>query len=66
VATHPNAQRRGVGRQMVADALRYAWQVGATGVSLNTQTSNAVARRLYESLGFHPTGGTISVLVCRL
>ncbi|MCU0500812.1 MAG: GNAT family N-acetyltransferase [Anaerolineae bacterium] len=66
VATHPAGQRRGIGRQLVIDALRYAWEVGATGLSLNTQASNTVSRHLYTALGFQPTGGALSVLTHRL
>ena len=34
-----------------------------TGLALNTQASNLVSRRLYESLGFRPTGQALSVMV---
>jgi ribosomal protein S18 acetylase RimI-like enzyme len=66
VATHPDGQRRGIGRQLVIDAIRYAWEVGATGLSLNTQGSNTVSRHLYDDLGFQPTGGALSVLAYRM
>lgn len=66
VATHPSVQGQGIGRQLVADALRYAHSVGAPGLALNTQASNAVARHLYESFGFQRTGHFLSVLVYRL
>jgi ribosomal protein S18 acetylase RimI-like enzyme len=65
VATHPAHQGRGIGRQLVADAVRYAANAGAIGLSLNTQSSNAPARRLYEALGFWPTGDALSVMVRR-
>jgi [ribosomal protein S18]-alanine N-acetyltransferase len=66
VATDPPYQGRGVGRQLVVDALRHAYQAGAPGLALNTQASNSVSRRLYESLGFRSTGQVLSVMVCRL
>jgi ribosomal protein S18 acetylase RimI-like enzyme len=66
VATHPDAQRRGIGRQLVIDAIRYAWEVGATGLSLNTQASNTVSRHLYEDLDFRQTGGALSVVAYRM
>ena len=47
----------------MADALDYARAIGAGGLALNTQVSNLVSRRLYESLGFRPTGQALSVLV---
>lgn len=65
VATHPAWQGQGIGRQLVIDAVRYAAAAGASGLSLNTQSSNAPARRLYESLGFWPTGDALSVMVRR-
>ncbi len=65
VATHPASQGRGIGRQLVVDAIRYAAEVGAAGVSLNTQASNAVARHLYEALGFRPTGHALTVMLWR-
>ena len=65
IAMHPAAQGRGVGRQLVTDAIAYGRAVGASGVSLNTQASNAVARHLYEELGFRFTGGSLPVMVYR-
>ncbi|MCX6028483.1 MAG: GNAT family N-acetyltransferase [Chloroflexi bacterium] len=66
VATHPSVQGRGVGRQLVADAIRFAHESGTPGLSLNTQASNAVSRYLYESLGFHLTGAPVAVMMLRM
>jgi ribosomal protein S18 acetylase RimI-like enzyme len=63
LATLPSYRDRGIGKQLVADALDYARATGAAGLALNTQASNLVSRRLYESLGFRPTGQALSVLV---
>jgi ribosomal protein S18 acetylase RimI-like enzyme len=63
LATLPTYRDRGIGRQLVADALDYARSTGVSGLALNTQASNVVSRRLYESLGFHPTGQALSVMV---
>jgi ribosomal protein S18 acetylase RimI-like enzyme len=63
VAIHPGAQGRGVGRQLVVDGLHYAYGAGAPGLALNTQASNMVSRRLYESLGFRLADPVMSVLV---
>lgn len=63
VAIAPQFQGGGIGRQVVVDAIYYAEEVGASGLSLNTQASNIISRRLYEGLGFRLTGQTASVLV---
>lgn len=63
VATHPAAQRRGIGRQLVIDALHHARESGAPGLALNTQASNTVSRGLYASLGFRPAGQALAVLL---
>ena len=63
IAISPAFQGRGVGKQLVADALAYARTAHASGLALNTQASNTVSRRLYESLGFHPTNQALSVMV---
>jgi GNAT superfamily N-acetyltransferase len=63
LATLPAYRDRGIGKQLVTDALDYARTVGAVGLALNTQASNHVSRGLYETLGFRPTGQTLSVMV---
>lgn len=63
VAVHPRAQGRGVGRQLVADALHYTYASGAPGLALNTQASNTVSRRLYEGLGFRLVDPLLAVLI---
>ncbi len=62
LGTHPEWQGRGIGRQLVIDAINYAHKTGALGVALNTQYSNASARHLYESLGFRSVGQGVDVL----
>jgi ribosomal protein S18 acetylase RimI-like enzyme len=62
VAIAPAFQGLGIGRQMVVDAIHYAYGIGAGGLSLNTQASNTVSRHLYEGLGFRLTGQTASVM----
>jgi ribosomal-protein-alanine N-acetyltransferase len=66
VATHPAVQGRGIGRQLVTDAIRFAEESGCAGISLNTQASNGIARRLYQSLDFRPMPGPLAVLVLPL
>jgi [ribosomal protein S18]-alanine N-acetyltransferase len=65
IAIHPRFQGRGIGRQVVVDAIHYAWEIGAGGLSLNTQASNMISRRLYEGLEFRLTGQAVSVMVHR-
>jgi ribosomal protein S18 acetylase RimI-like enzyme len=51
IATAPNAQRRGVGRDLVRAALRH--YIGrATTMRVGTQASNEASLALYESEGF--------------
>ncbi len=66
VATHPRFRGRGIGRQLVIDSVDFARDVGAPGLALNTQASNRISRRLYESLGFRLTGHSLAVMVYRL
>ena len=63
VATLPAVRNRGIGRQLVADAISFAQTTDAAGLALNTQASNLVSRRLYESLGFRATGQALAVMV---
>lgn len=63
LATLPTYRDRGIGKQLVTDALDYARAAGAAGLALNTQASNIVSRGLYESMGFRPTGQALSVMV---
>lgn len=66
VATDPAFRRRGIGRQLVVDAIQYSRDASAPGLALNTQASNRVSRALYESLGFRQTGHVLSAMVYRL
>ena len=66
LATHPDAQGQGVGRQLVVDAIAYSQQAGSPGLALNTQVSNAASRHLYEALDFRITGGAINVMAHRV
>jgi ribosomal protein S18 acetylase RimI-like enzyme len=66
LATHPDAQRQGIGRQLVADAIDYSQMSGAPGLTLNTQLSNNASRHLYEGMGFKTMGAAVRVLICRM
>ncbi len=54
LAVDPATRRRGLGRVLVADGLRWLWRHGATRAFVNTQLDNRAAFALYESLGFAP------------
>jgi ribosomal-protein-alanine N-acetyltransferase len=51
-AVKPSARRRGIGRQLLADALSVARAAGVKHVFLEVRESNAAAIALYESAGF--------------
>lgn len=61
IAVHPSHQNRGVGALLLHDALRVFWHYGAERVTLNTQTGNRRAQRLYRRFGFEPTGDPVTV-----
>jgi ribosomal protein S18 acetylase RimI-like enzyme len=52
LAVAPSWRRRGVGRMLVAEVVRWAGESDALRLALCTQTHNAPARHLYRSLGF--------------
>ena len=60
LAVHPAFQGRGMGRALLADAIRYAATEYAVLV-LNTQVTNTRSQMLYRSLGFRTLGTPIPV-----
>lgn len=62
IAVRPEAQGRGIGRTLLGDALREAERAGTYSMSLNTQVSNARARRMYERYGFRAIGHHLKIL----
>ncbi len=56
VAVHPSHRRSGIGRLLMDEALREASERGAAAVTLEVRRGNALARRLYASLGFEEAG----------
>jgi ribosomal-protein-alanine N-acetyltransferase len=56
VAVAPAARGRGIGRRLLAEALRGLRERGARRAYLEVRESNTAALRLYESLGFRPVG----------
>lgn len=65
LAVHPQAQDLGIGRQLLVSSLRHAHAQGIHRVLLNTQESNRLSQRLYESLQFRKRGRAIPVYVKR-
>lgn len=66
LAVHPAAHRRGYGRALMVDALRWCrrWRVNAAVV--NTQRGNQAALALYEGVGFREAPVGLCVLERRL
>jgi dTDP-4-amino-4,6-dideoxy-D-galactose acyltransferase len=60
VATKIIARRRGVGRSLLAQALRWFHQKGASGVHVGTQLANVPAAGLYQSFGFRPVSVSLT------
>jgi len=56
LAAHPHRRRRGVGRALLAEALRRAREEGAGAAWLEVRPSNTDALKLYESFGFMEVG----------
>lgn len=58
----PDHRKRGLGSQLVNDALHWAYGNGASSMLVNTQEINTAALRLYESLGFVLDDDRLTVL----
>lgn len=54
----PDARGHGVGRLLVSTAVDHAAGAGLARVTLDVADHNEAARRLYEAMGFAPTGRT--------
>jgi ribosomal protein S18 acetylase RimI-like enzyme len=62
LAVDPRQQGRGLGRDLVLDALAWLARRHATSVLVNTQETNHRAIELYRSLGFEPDRAELIVL----
>ena len=62
IAVDPQAQGRGIGVRLLAEVVSYASMRGADTITLNTQSYNTHAQRLYEWFGFGLTGERQTVL----
>ena len=56
LAVAPQERGRGVGRRLLASALRLAWEAGACKSILEVRVSNTVALHLYYGVGYQPVG----------
>lgn len=66
LAVHPLHRRRGLGRALGLDGLRWLRRKGVTEAVVNTQLGNEAALALYLSLGFRHEAMQLSVLHRRL
>ncbi len=66
LAVHPSAQGRGIGRQLLADAIAHAHSQQHSSIFLNTQVSNKQSQRLYEGMGFRPSGQVYKVFTAQV
>lgn len=56
IGTHPRAQGQGVAKALLIELARNRREVGETFLDLRVLPENFAARRLYESLGWLPSG----------
>ncbi len=56
LAVHPDHRRRGIARQLLAEGLAQARELGAELAWLEVRTSNLRAQALYASFGFKEVG----------
>ncbi|TMC15599.1 MAG: GNAT family N-acetyltransferase [Chloroflexi bacterium] len=52
IAVHPSVGGQGIGARLMAEAIRFFAEAGASHILLNTQDDNVHAHRLYERFGF--------------
>ena len=62
LAVATGLQGKGIGRQLLADAIENCRKLGYRRLALNTQLSNLRSQKLYTSFGFRQFGEKISVL----
>ena len=56
LAVNPDAQDKGIGSEMIREAIRMAQSKGMQAIRLDALASNTPAHRLYEHLGFEYRG----------
>jgi len=55
-ATHKNHRRKGVGSQLLTEALEDGWAGGARRAFLEVREGNLAAQEMYQKFGFRVTG----------
>jgi ribosomal protein S18 acetylase RimI-like enzyme len=66
LAVTPEAQGKGIGSALVADALRRFFRRGIYTMTVNTQANNHRSQRLYHLFGFERNGNDLPVWSIRL
>ena len=56
IATHPEYRRQGIGKKLLAHALRHMMQDGARSSFLEVRESNIAAQEMYRKFGYEATG----------
>ena len=62
LAVRPDCRNSGEGTRLVETALAWIHTKGCVSTVVNTETSNLIARRVYENFGFTPMNYRLSVL----
>ena len=55
----PDARRRGVGKALVDEVIRWTKSIGLDTIELHVTEGNTPAERLYREMGFQPTNDTM-------
>jgi len=56
IATHPDFRRQGIGRKLLAHALRFVHDEGAVTSFLEVRAGNIAAQEMYRKFGFKVSG----------
>jgi len=56
IAVMPERRRRGIGRQLIEEALRHSYREGARDIHLEVEDSNVAAIALYRGVEFRESG----------
>ncbi|MBX2999348.1 MAG: GNAT family N-acetyltransferase [Caldilineaceae bacterium] len=65
VAVSPAHRGRGISRALMETAINYVAEMGGTWAVLQVRANNAIARGLYERMGFEEMGGSTEMIIGR-